>query len=122
MAAYRADGASPEDKGGGTIAVRYNDLGIVLVVRANADRELVLLSSIWTHDPSVELTADWLIQINNQNSNGIVKVYLDSDTDLVTEQILHVSNGMGPETVAAQTRTFAMRSLEVVKALSGYIK
>lgn len=122
IAAYAADGASAEDKGGGTLAVRYADLGIVLVVRANQERELVLLSSIWTHDPNVALTADWLIQINNQNSNGIVKVYVDSDLDLVTEQILHVGPGTTPGVVAAQTRVFAARSLEVVKALTGYIK
>ena len=121
MSGYRADGATTENREG-TIVVRYEDLGVIATVRVNDEKALLIMSTIWGKKADVIPDADWLLKINGQNRDGIVKVYLDNDADVVTEWLLEVRDGLGLQQVAEATRVFAARSRQVALELAGYIQ
>ncbi|PKN55266.1 MAG: hypothetical protein CVU56_22295 [Deltaproteobacteria bacterium HGW-Deltaproteobacteria-14] len=119
--ALSGDGAETNEKGGAVIA-RYADLGVIAVVQPNEGKDFIRMTTLWGKDKNVIPTADWLLKINAQNRDGIVKVYLDNDADVVTEWLLEVHDGLSPSAVAKATRIFATRSREVALALADYIE
>lgn len=119
--ALSSDGAQTNEKGGAIIA-HYTDLGVIAVVQPNEGKDYIRMTTLWGKDKNVIPTADWLLKINAQNRDGIVKVYLDNDADIVTEWLLEVHDGLSPTAVAKATRLFATRSREVALALADYIE
>jgi|GEM_PF-3460477 len=119
--ALSADGGETKENGG-SIIVRYPDIGVIAVVQPNRGKDLIRMTTLWGKDKNVVPTAEWLLKVNEQNRDGIVKVYLDNDADLITEWILEVHDGLTADSVAEATRLFAARSREVALALAGYIE
>lgn len=120
--AFRADGATFELVSDSLAAVRFEDIGVVIVVMPLPDRDVIRMSSTWTKDPNVLPTAEWLLKVNEQNKDGIVKVYLDDDADVITEWYLEAKSGLTPGQVSQAGRVFAARSQQVARELSGYLQ
>ncbi|TNF35565.1 MAG: hypothetical protein EP329_06110 [Deltaproteobacteria bacterium] len=119
--ALNADGAEARENGSAIVA-RYPDIGVVTVLQPNRGKELIRMTTLWGKQKDVIPSAEWLLKVNAQNRDGIVKVYLDNDADLVTEWILEVHDGLGADAVAAAARVFATRSREVALAVADYIE
>lgn len=118
--AFAAEGATTEIAGN-VLVTRFTDIGVVAIVGPQQDREFIRMSTVWGKDPNVVPTVEWLLKINVQNKDGIVKVYLDDDADVVTEWYLEGHPGLSPAGVAAAARVFATRSRQVAGELADYL-
>lgn len=118
--AFATEGATGEIAGNVLVA-RFTDVGVVALIMPQQDREFIRMSTVWGKDPNVVPTAEWLLKINVQNKDGIVKVYLDDDADVVTEWYMEGHPGLSPAGVAAAARVFAVRSRQVAGELSDYL-
>jgi hypothetical protein len=119
--AFVAKGIKAEAEADKVVA-RYEDMGVVVLSVPLPDSGLIRMYTVWLKDPEVELTVEWLFKVNLQNRDGIIKVYLDEDDDVITEWYAEVHAGLSADAVVESARIFAMRSYSVARAIADFLK